>query len=95
MIIGIFKIKIIIPWARSLKEKRMVVKSICAKARGKFNVSIAEVEFQDIYQTAVLGISYVTSDRAQADSIADNVLNFIESNTDGDVSIVEQEIFGF
>jgi len=90
MIIGTLKLKIHIPWARSLKEKRMVVKSICAKVRVKFNVSIAEVEEQDIYKTVVLGISYVTTDNAQADSIADHVINFIESSTEGDIIMISR-----
>ena len=41
MIIGTSKVRIHAPWVRSLKEKRMVVKSICAKVQNKFNVSIA------------------------------------------------------
>ncbi len=91
MVIGAIKIKIHIPWAHSLKEKRMVVKSICAKTRNKFNVSIAEVEEQDIHQIIVLGISYVTTDNAQADSIADHVINFIESSTEGSTVHIERE----
>jgi uncharacterized protein YlxP (DUF503 family) len=91
MVIGVLKIKIHIPWAHSLKEKRMVVKSICAKVRNKFNVSIAEIEEQDIHQIIVLGISYVTTDNAQADSIADHVINFIESNTEGSIIQIERE----
>ena len=91
MIIGTIKIKIHIPWAHSLKEKRMVVKSICGKVRNKFNVSIAEVEEQDLHQIIVLGVSYVTTDHAQADSIASHVINFIESGTEGDIMNIEQE----
>lgn len=92
MIIGIINIKIHIPWAHSLKEKRMVVKSICAKVRGKFNVSIAEVEEQDIHQIIGLGIACVTNETTQADSIMDNIINYIESNIDGVIIKVEREI---
>ncbi|HHU17822.1 MAG: DUF503 domain-containing protein [Anaerovoracaceae bacterium] len=92
MIVGKIKIKIHIPWSHSLKEKRMVVKSICAKIRNRFNVSIAEVEEQDTHKIIVLGVSYVTTDNAQADSIADHVVNFIESNTEGDIFNIEREI---
>ncbi len=92
MIVGKIKIKIHIPWSHSLKEKRMVVKSICAKIRNRFNVSIAEVEEQDTHKIIVLGVSYATTDNAQADSIADHVVNFIESNTEGDIFNIEREI---
>lgn len=93
MVIGAIKIKIYIPWAHSLKEKRMVVKSICAKVRNKFNVSIAEIGEQDVHQTIVLGVSCVTTDNAQADSIIDHVINFIESSTEGSIIQIEREVF--
>ena len=92
MVIGVIKIKIHIPWSHSLKEKRMVVKSLSAKIRNKFNVSIAEVEDQDIHQIIVLGITCVAGDNSHADSILDNVINFVESNTEGEVIKVEREV---
>lgn len=91
MVVGTLKLKIHIPWSHSLKEKRMVVKSICSKVRNKFNVSIAEIEEQDVHQTIVIGITYVTTDNAQSHSIADNVINFIYGITEGDVSSIERE----
>jgi uncharacterized protein len=92
MIIGVIKIKIHTPWVHSLKEKRMVVKSLSAKVNNKFNVSVAEVEEQDIHQITVLGIAAVTSDASHADSIIDQVINFIESNTEGEIVGIEREI---
>jgi uncharacterized protein YlxP (DUF503 family) len=67
------------PWVHSLKEKRMIVKSICAKVKNKFNVSIAEVEEQDTHQNIVLGFACVAGEASMADSMIDHVLNFIES----------------
>lgn len=91
MIIGTAKITIYAPWVHSLKEKRMIVKSLCAKIRNKFNVSIAEVEAQDIHQTIVLGFACVTSEASMTDSIIDNVVNFIESNTEGEIIDINRE----
>ncbi len=91
MVIGTLKLKIHIPWSHSLKDKRMVVKSLCSRVRNKFNVSIAEVEEQDIHQVAVIGVAFVTTDNAQADSIADNVINFIYDITEGDVLSIDRE----
>jgi uncharacterized protein YlxP (DUF503 family) len=92
MFIGVVKIKMHMPWVHSLKEKRMVVKSICAKARNQFNVSMAEVDEQDIHQIAVLGFVSIAGDKAQADSIIDHVLNFIESNSEGEIVSIEREV---
>lgn len=92
MVIGAVKVKIHVPWVHSLKEKRMVVKSLCAKIRNQFNASIAEVEEQDIHQIIVLGFACVTSDASHADSMSDNIINFIESNTEGEIIGIEREI---
>lgn len=92
MVIGAVRITIHAPWVHSLKEKRMVVKSLCAKVKNKFNASIAEVDAQDVHQTIILGFACVTQDSAHADSICDTIINFIESNTEGSIQGIEREI---
>ncbi|EJE7233491.1 DUF503 domain-containing protein [Clostridium botulinum] len=92
MIIGTAKIHLYANWVHSLKEKRMIVKSIVSKTKNKFNVSIAEVEMQDIHQSIVIGISCVSNSTKQADSIIQNVVNYIEGNTEAIVSNIETEI---
>ena len=92
MVIAAVKIKLYLPWVHSLKEKRMVVKSLTSKVRNQFNVSAAEVEEQDIHQTAVLGFAGIAGDRAQADSIIDHVINLIEDSTEGEVVSIEREV---
>ncbi|SHO43452.1 DUF503 domain-containing protein [Anaerocolumna xylanovorans] len=92
MRIGTLQIWLYMPWVHSLKEKRMVVKSLCAKLRNQFNLSVGEVEEQDTHQIAVFGIACVAGDTAQADSILDNVLTFVESNTEGEITKIEREI---
>ena len=78
------------PWVRSLKEKRMVVKSVCGKAASKFNISIAEVEEQDTHQTIVVGLACVTNDASHCDSVLDNVLRFIEGSTEAELVRIER-----
>lgn len=80
------------PLVHSLKEKRTIVKSICAKAANKFNISIAEIDAQDSHQTIIIGLACVTNKVNIADSILDNVLNFIESNTEAEIIAVDREI---
>jgi len=92
MIIGTMKITLYAPWVRSLKEKRMVVKSLCGKAAAKFNISVSEIEAQDVHQTIVIGIACVTNETAFCDSVLSNVLTFIESNTEAEVIKVEKEM---
>lgn len=93
MIIGIAKIRLHMPWVHSLKEKRMVIKSICAKVRNQFNVSVAEVEEQDIHQIGVLGFACVAGDKAMADSVIDHVFNYIEDNFEGEIVATEREVY--
>ncbi|MGO5072582.1 DUF503 domain-containing protein [Clostridium sporogenes] len=92
MIIGTAKIYLYANWVHSLKEKRMIVKSIISKTKNKFNVSIAEVEMQDIHQSIVIGIACVSNNTKQADSIIQNVVNYIEGNTEAIVQNIETEI---
>jgi len=92
MIIGTMKLTLYAPWVHSLKEKRMVVKGICGKVSAKFNISVAEAEVQDVHQTLVIGLACVTNDVAHCDSILDNVLNFIEQNTEAEIIKVEREM---
>ena len=92
LVVGIIKIKIHVSWVHSLKEKRMVVKSLCAKVKNKFNVAVAEIEDQDIHQSIVLGVACVTNYNAHADQILDNVINFIDGNTEGQVIHIEREL---
>ena len=92
VIIGSAEITLHASWVMSLKEKRMVVKSIIAKIQNKFNVSIAEVDEQDSLQTVVLGIAWVTGTVRQADGILEKVLSFIEVNTDAEIVNIQHEL---
>lgn len=93
MIIGSCKIYLEAEWVFSLKDKRMIVKSLLEKIRHKFNVSVAEVENNDIHKSIVIGIACVTNETSHADSIINNVINFIENNTDAVIVDVITEIF--
>ncbi len=62
---------------KSLKEKRRVVKSLKDRIRARFNVSISEVDNQDLWHRSTLGIALVCSDRKQAQTISDKIIEFI------------------
>ena len=82
VLVSVALFEILIPHAQSLKEKRMVVKSLRDKLRNRFEISAGEVGLHDLHQRARMGLSYVTNDQASADAMMDRILAFIETNTD-------------
>lgn len=92
MQVAVLTVNLYAPWVHSLKEKRMEVKSLLARISNKFNVSVAEVDAQDIHQSIIIGIAAIAADAAQADSILDHVLNFMEANTQAAIIRVWREM---
>jgi hypothetical protein len=75
--IGVLTLELRIEHAHSLKEKRHVVKSLKDRLRGKFNVSVAEIDDMDIHHSAVLAVATVSSSRP----FAEKVLQAVERET--------------
>ena len=73
------------PWAHSLKEKRMIVKSLLAKLRNTFHVSAAEIDKQDTHQVIVIGIAAVVPHQAIADSLMEQISLFVEKNCEAEI----------
>lgn len=86
MIVSSLRMKIYAPNCHSLKDKRMIVKSLLQKTRNKFNISIAEIEEQDYYQTIVIGAACVSSSRVQANAVLDEVMRYVEDNVDAEIT---------
>ena len=80
------------PWVHSLKEKRMIVKSIVAKLQNKFHVSAAEIDEQDIHQIIVIGVAAIVPHNAMADSLMDEISQFVEENTEAEILAEQREI---
>lgn len=80
------------PWVHSLKEKRMIVKSIVAKLQNKFHVSAAEIDEQDIHQIIVIGIAAIVPHNAMADSLMDEISAFVEENTEAEILDEQREM---
>lgn len=79
MLVASCEIKLYLPGALSLKDKRQIIKSLLQKTKNKFNLAAAEVDAQDYLKTAILGIAAVGSDYQQLQSLMDKYLDFIES----------------
>jgi uncharacterized protein YlxP (DUF503 family) len=88
---GVCKIRLHIPYNQSLKEKRRIIKSIITRLRNKFNVSVSEVDDQDLWQLATLGISCVSNNSQHIDETLTRVVNFITQNYP-ESEIIEQEV---
>ena len=73
------------PWVHSLKEKRMVVKSLVAKLQNKFHVSAAEIDEQDTHQIIVIGLAAVVPHQAMADSLMEEISQFVEGNCEAEI----------
>ncbi len=80
MNVAVCKLKLRLPENQSLKGKRQVVKSVIARVNNKFNVSIAEVEAQDLWQIATLGIACVSNSAQHANQVLSSVVDFISQS---------------
>jgi uncharacterized protein YlxP (DUF503 family) len=92
MIIAAAEVKLYAPGVHSLKEKRMIVKSVIAKVQNKYRVSIAETDENDVHQTIVLGIACVAGNTAQGNSILDHVLNEIDASAEAEITEIQREV---
>jgi len=92
MIIGTLEVKLHAPYVHSLKEKRMIVRSILARIRNKFNVSACEVDEQDLHQIIVIGVAAVANNIRDCDHLLDTLIEFIQCNEEAQVVDVFREI---
>lgn len=92
MKIFIIKIDLMANWVHSLKEKRMVVKSITSKLKNKFNISVAEIDNQDLHQRITIGIVGIFLDTKIGHSMSENIIDFVESSTDAQIINIEKEL---
>ena len=81
MVVAAAVFEIHIPQAQSLKEKRMVVKSLRDRIRNKFEVSAAEVGLQDLHQRARIGVAMVSSDEKVLERVLEEIVSFIEGDS--------------
>ena len=85
MLIGAMQIELIIPHSGSLKEKRMVIKSVKQRLQNKYNISVAEIDYQDLWQRALLGIAMVSNDRRFLSEAMDKILTFVDDQDQAQV----------
>lgn len=92
MNIAAMTFKLHAPWVHSLKEKRMIVKSLVAKLKNKFHVSAAEIDEQDTLQIIVIGVAAIVPHNAFADSLMDEISLFVEENCEAEILDEQREV---
>ena len=91
MVVGVCRVSLRLPENSSLKGKRQVLRSLTTRLRNKFNVSVAEVDDNDRWQIATIGVTCVSNDARHAREMLDRVLTFIQQ-TRLDAEVLDTEI---
>jgi uncharacterized protein YlxP (DUF503 family) len=91
MNVGVCKIQLRLPENMSLKGKRQVIKSITTQLRNRFNVSVAEVDDNDLWQKAVLGVCFLSNDTRYTNEVLSKAVNFV-TNGRFDIELLDYEI---
>lgn len=91
MVVGIALIELYLPGSHSLKDKRSVVKNLTARLHHEFNVSCSEVDHQDVWQSAAIGVAVISNDAAHVQDVISHVVGWIERNRP-DVEVVDQSL---
>ncbi|HJX13455.1 MAG TPA: DUF503 domain-containing protein [Dehalococcoidales bacterium] len=91
MNIGVCKISLRLPENMSLKGKRHVLKSITSRVRNKFNVAVAEVDDNDVWQVATIGIACVSNNGRHTNQVLSRAVDFVV-NGRFDVEILDYSI---
>ena len=86
MNVGLCMVEIHLIGSHSLKEKRKVLRRLKDQIRGKFNVAIAEVDHQDLWQRATLGLVSISSSREVLESCFQQVRSILEREVQGDLA---------
>ena len=90
-IIGLVVVELHLHGIGSLKEKRSIISSLTSRLQKTFNVSVAEVGYQDLWQSSAIAVAAVTSSRSHADQITNNIIKWIEDNFP-DLEIMNEHI---
>ena len=80
------------PWAHTLKEKRMIVRSLITQLQNHFHVSVAEIDEQGVHQIIVIGIAAVVPHSALADSLMEEISLFVYENCEAEILDEQREI---
>lgn len=92
MRVGLVELTLRLHGCRSLKEKRQVVRSLVDRLRHHFNTAVAEVDYQDEHERALIGIAVVSSDKALVERLLEEVIDYAENNTEAELVGIQTEV---
>ena len=90
MHLGVVRIMLHLPESGSLKDKRRVSRSISTRIRNTFNVAIAEVEDQELWNRLTFAVCCVSTDASHANEMISKIVNFVQSS-DRDFELLDYE----
>jgi len=91
MVVGLLRVELRVPNARSLKDRRSVVKSLKDQVRGRFNVAVAELRPMEKWQRATLGLSAVADERAAVEQVLRQVTGWLRMTHLIELILVDEE----
>jgi uncharacterized protein YlxP (DUF503 family) len=89
--ISLLTVELMIPWARSLKDKRSAVRGLKDRLRARFNASVAELAYQDKWQRAIIAVCIIGSDKRQLESNMSKVRQLCEEAQDLQIADMHQQ----
>ncbi|WP_242338957.1 MULTISPECIES: DUF503 domain-containing protein [Anaeromyxobacter] len=92
MFVGVLRLTLHLPAPGSLKSKRHLVRSAIDRVKAKFNVSIAEVGENDLWQRSVIGVTAVGNDHGFVNETLDKVANFVASMHGGQIQLTARDL---
>jgi uncharacterized protein YlxP (DUF503 family) len=91
MIVGVVRISLHFPDSESLKAKRKILLSVKDRIKNKFNVSVAELEDNELWQTCVLGVAVISNKKNHANAVLSKVIDLINSRPELIVTGIQME----
>ncbi|WP_164018633.1 DUF503 domain-containing protein [Pyxidicoccus trucidator] len=95
MFVGVARLTLQIPDSGSLKSKRQVLRRVTDRVKARFNVAVAEVDDQDLWQKAAVALAVVGNDRRHVDEQLEKIIHFVEEMYVAPLMARETEILGF
>ncbi len=85
MVVGLVRLEIHLPYAQSLKDKRQVVRKLKERLRARFNVAVAELDHQELWQRATVGVVSISNDNSHLAQVLETVVYESEKILKGDL----------
>jgi len=93
MVVGLLRLEVHVPNAQTLKEKRSVLNSLKDQLRGKFNISVAEIDANETWQRATVGISTLGNSRAYTEGLLREVTDWVRTTRLVELIAVEEDYY--